>query len=367
MEVTKAPAGRKRDHEKLFIVDTDVHHGSESWSDLYPYLSQVYAERLRDHGGSGPSSQYWHNGGDRGRRADFLDRDDPLESTRRQLLDDCEIDIAILTGSTANGACRMPDVDLGSAICCAFNDYTLEHWVASDARFRVAMAVNTQDPFGMAKEIDRIGSHPAVIAIIMPGGATKPYGNRVYDPIYEACERNRLAVMIHFSGEGVGINGPPTAAGWPTHYVEGRMMRAPIYMAHMASFIFEGTFEKFPGLRIVNVEAGFAWMPWYLWRMDSDWKALRYQVPWVKKPPSEYVKEHVRVNTQPIDEPENERDLEQIIEWMHGDQTLLFGSDYPHFDFDDPRKTLTRLPDKLRRRIFGESAIETFPKLQPVD
>ena len=151
MEVTKAPARRKRDHEKLFIVDTDVHHGSESWSDLYPYLSQVYAERLRDHGGSGPSSQYWHNGGDRGRRADFLDRDDPLESTRRQLLDDCEIDIAILTGSTANGACRMPDVDLGSAICCAFNDYTLEHWVASDARFRVAMAVNTQDPFRYGK------------------------------------------------------------------------------------------------------------------------------------------------------------------------------------------------------------------------
>jgi len=50
---------------------------------------------------------------------------------------------------------------------------------------------------------------------------------------------------------------------------------------------------------------------------------------------------------------------------VHGDRILLFGSDYPHFDFDDPRKTLTRLPDKLRRRIFGESALETFPKLRP--
>lgn len=367
MEATKAPAKRKRDQEKLFIVDTDVHHGFESWSDLYPYLSQVYAERLREHGGGGPTSQYWHNGGMRGRRADFLDADNLLESTRRQLLDDCEIDIAILTGSSAYGACGIPDADFGSAICRAFNDYTLEHWVARDERFRAAMAINTQDPLGMAKEIDRIGAHPAVVAIIMPGGATKPYGNRFYDPIYEACERNRLAVMIHFNGEGVGINGPPTAAGWPSHYVEGRMMRAPVYMAHMASFIFEGAFEKFPGLRVVNVEAGFAWMPWYLWRMDSDWKSLRYQVPWVKRPPSEYVKEHVRVNTQPIDEPENERDLEQIIEWMQGEQTLLFGSDFPHFDFDDPRQTLTRLPDRLRRRVFGESALETFHKLQPLD
>lgn len=355
---------RKEKKQELLIVDTDVHHGVSGWADLYPYLPQVYAERLRDHGGSGPSSQYWHNGGIRGTRADLLDLDDTLESTRRQLLDDCEIDIAILTGSSAYGACTMPDVDLGSAICCAFNDYSLEHWIASDERLRLAMAVNSQDPISMAKEIDRIGSHPAIVAIIMPGGATKPYGSRVYDPIYEACERNRLAVMIHFNGEGVGINGPPTAAGWPSHYVEGRMMRAPVYMAHLASYIFEGTFEKFPGLRVVNIEAGFAWMPWYLWRMDADWKSLRYQVPWVKKPPSEYVKKHVRVNTQPIDEPENERDLETIIEWMHGDQILLYGSDFPHFDFDDPRKTLTRLPDKLRQRIFGESALETFHKLQ---
>ena len=257
MEVSPAPVRPKRDREKLYIVDTDVHHGISGPSDLFPYLPKFYAERLREHGGSGPSSQYWHNGGSRGTRADFMDLDDRILSTRRQLLDDCEIDIAILTGLCAYGVCGMPDADFGSAICRAFNDYTLEHWVASDERFRMAMAVNTQDPLGMAKEIDRIGSHPAVIAIIMPGGATKPYGNRVYDPIYEACERKRLAVMIHFGGEGVGISGPPTAAGWPSHYVEGRMMRAPVYMAHMASFIFEGTFEKFPGLARGQCRSGF--------------------------------------------------------------------------------------------------------------
>ena len=367
MQLEKTLSRRQQKAQDLYIVDTDVHHKIQSWSELYPYLPQVYAERLRDHGGGGPSSQYWHNGGVRGTRADFLDTDSPVESTRRQLLDDCEIDIAILTGSSVYGASGLPDAEFGSAICRAFNDFTLDTWVASDDRFRVAMAVNTQDPLGMAKEIDRIGSHPAVVAIIMPGGATKPYGNRVYDPMYEACERNRLAVMIHFNGEGVGINGPPTAAGWPSHYLEARMMRVSVYAAHMASYIFEGTFEKFPGLKVVNVECGFAWMPWYLWRMDSDWKGLRHQAPWVKRPPSEYVKDHVRVNTQPIDEPDNERDLEKIIEWMHGDKTLLFGSDYPHFDFDDPRQTLTRLPDKLRRRIFAESALETFHKLQPPD
>lgn len=342
------------------IVDTDVHHGINDWSDLYPYLPEVYTERLRDHGGAGPSSQFWHNGGIRGTRADFLDMHDPITSTRQQLLDECGIDIAILTGSSAYGASRMPDADFGSAISRAFNDYTLEHWLPADDRFRYAMAINTQNPVASAEEIDRIGDDPRIIAVLMPGGAPKPYGNRFYDPIYAACARNKLAVMIHFNGEGQGINGPPTPAGWPSHYIEGRMARASVYQAHVASYIFEGTFEKFPSLKVVNVEAGFAWVPWYLWRMDSDWKALRRQVPWVKRAPSEYVIDHIRFNTQPIDEPEKETDLLKIIEWMHGDQTLLFGSDYPHFDFDDPRQTLTKIPDVLRQRIFVGNALDTF-------
>lgn len=347
------------------IVDTDVHHGIQDRSDLYPYLSRVYMERMRDHGATGgPSSPYWHNGGLRGTRADFENMADPIGSTRTQLLDACGVDIAILTGASVYYASRLPDIDFGAAICRAFNDYTLDHWIAADSRFRAAIAINPQNPAASAEEINRLGANPAVIAVIMPGGAPRPYGNRFYDPIYAACERNNLAVMIHFNGEGEGINGPPTSAGWPSHYVEGRMARASVYQAHTASYIFEGTFEKFPGLRVINIEAGFGWVPWFLWRMDSDYKALRHQVPWVKRLPSEYIQEHVRFNTQPIDEPPTERDLERLIEWMYGDKTLVFGSDYPHFDFDDPLITLTRLPAELRQRVFAGNALDTFPKLR---
>ena len=43
-----------------------------------------------------------------------------------------------------------------------------------------------------------------------------------------------------------------------------------------------------------------------LWRLDTYWKALRSEVPWVKRPPSEYVADHVRLATQPIERPDDD-------------------------------------------------------------
>ena len=51
---------------------------------------------------------------------------------------------------------------------------------------------------------------------------------------------------------------------------------------------------------------------------------------------------------------------------MDGKNTLMFASDYPHWDWDDPRNTLTQVQGDLRQRIFVENALETFPKLARV-
>ncbi|WP_051355363.1 amidohydrolase family protein [Mesorhizobium erdmanii] len=374
MEKTMNSGLVKSSRKKLTIVDTDVHHCYRTKSELFPYLSKFNAERFAEWGFGGiEMDPHASSGGYHGTRVDFEEQDNgeilgsngDAQSCGKRLLDAHGIDLGILTGGPAQTASALADVDYGSALCRAFNDYSLEHWLAKDARFRLNLAINSQDPLGAAAEIDRLGSHPAVCGIMLSCGATRPFGQRFYHPIYEACARHGLAVTMHFGSEGAGINPPPSPAGWPSYYIEMRLLRPPSYAVHLASFIFEGVFEKFPTLKVAMVESGFAWVAPLMWKMDLDWKGLRRWTPWVKRLPSEYLMEHFRFGTQPLDEPADPEALKQIINWIGGSRTLMFASDFPHWDSDDPMMTLSDQPEDLRRRIFAENAIETYKLALP--
>src|SRR5437868_6101485 len=82
----------------------------------------------------------------------------------------------------------------------------------------------------------------------------------------------------------------------------------------------------------------------------------RAEVPHLKRRPSEYVREHFWFTTQPIDEPDQANHLRSLIEWVGVDR-LLFSSDYPHWDFDDPRFAFrTPLGEAERLKIFNGNA-----------
>ncbi|MEX1016287.1 MAG: amidohydrolase family protein [Phycisphaeraceae bacterium] len=366
------PAGAVRSASCFTLVDTDIHHCLAGTSDLLPYLSKYDQVRLKQFGTGGTGDPYAYNGGIHGRRADVVNEGKWVEpgsnisKVVHEHLDPGGFDIGILTGQSVYGASAIADISYAASLCRAFNDWTIEHWLPADRRFRFCMAIGTQDPIAAAREIDRIGDHPQICGVLMPGGTPRPFGQRFYNPIFEACCQHHLTPAIHFFSEGGGINPAPTPAGYPGSYAESRASRFTIYLAHLASLIYEGTFETFPDLKVAMLECGFAWVPSALWRMDSDWKGLRQQTPWVKRLPSEYVIEHVRFNSQPVDEPPRRRDVEQLVTWMHGDQTLMFGSDFPHWDYDDPARTLTELPAPLRQRVMADNAAEVF-RLQPLE
>jgi predicted TIM-barrel fold metal-dependent hydrolase len=80
--------------------------------------------------------------------------------------------------------------------------------------------------------------------------------------------------------------------------------------------------------------------------------------------PSEYFREHIRVGSQPMLEPESNGQFWMMLDALHADETLVFSSDWPHFDWDDPATTFPKLPERLHRRVFAENARELFG-LQP--
>ncbi|HEX5502547.1 MAG TPA: amidohydrolase family protein, partial [Thermomicrobiales bacterium] len=269
-------------------------------------------------------------------------------------LDPYHVEYGILLGQEYRPIPTLPDADYAAALARAYNDWTIEHWLAREERLRACAIVPAQDPKLAAKEIERVGPHPSVVGVLVPNGARVPYGQRCYDPLYDACAGLDLPLVLHTGSEGPGMNGQES------YYIEKRQNRAVGYMGHLASMVFEGLFERYPTLRVVFVEGGFVWLPAFLWRMDADWKMLRSETPWVERPPSEYVFEHCRFTTQPLESPEPPSRLLTVFAWAEAERTLLFASDYPHFDFDSPAESLPPLPDDLRRRVLAENARECF-------
>lgn len=345
------------------VIDCDIHQFLPNIQALYPYLSRARQEDMAQYGLRMPGDGGYLNGGDRGYRIDAWPEDggrpcSTVEMLQAKHLDLYNIEYGLLLGQDLRSIPNMPDSDFAADLARAYNDWMVEHWLDRDDRLKGAAFIASQIPQQAAKEIERAAKHPDVVAVAGINGVRFPYGQRFYDPIFETCEALGLPFVIHTGGEGV--NGQPTPAGYPSYYIEFRQARQMGYMAHLASMVFEGLFIRFPRLQVVFVEGGFIWLAPYLWKLDSDWRGLRRHTPWVEKPPSEYILEHVKFTSQPIETAERPRQLTTILEWAHAERTLLFASDYPHWDFDSPANALPFMPDEMLHNVLSDSARAIF-------
>ncbi len=348
-------------HDKT-IVDCDVHQAYRSLSDIYPYLSRHWIEYTRDSGFSKlPYSAYPKvvNGGERldARPPDGGPAGSDLALMRRQLLDQYGIECAILTGNFQN-ASLLPNADFAAAYCRAVNDWTIDCWLERDGRLRGSLTLPLQDIDASVKEVRRIGEDPRIVQVLLSVGSNVPYGNRQFDPLWRACEELGLRVALHTGGTGVMY--PPTAVGWPSYYIEWHTNLSQVFQAQLVSLVCEGTFEKFGRLGVALLEGGFTWLPHVMWRLDKNWRGLRREVPWLKRPPSEYIRDHVRLTTQPIEEPARPESLLDLIHAVDAEGMLMYASDYPHWDFDAPVAVFPTGNGELKRRIASTNALDFY-------
>jgi len=253
-----------------------------------------------------------------------------------------------------------PEPDFGAAVCAAMNDVLINDWLPADSRLRTSLIVSPTDPLKAAQEIHRLGDHPGVAQVIMPSGGQMSYGHRFFHPIYEAAVAHNLPVAIHPGTEGVGISGVPTAAGYPSSYLEWHTGLIASYMAHLISLVSEGTFQRFPTLRFVMMEAGALWLPPLLWRFDKNWMGLRQTTPWLDRAPSKIIADHILLTTQPIEEPDASAHFRAMLDMFDVGKMLMFSSDFPHWDGDTPDFAARAFPAALRGRVMAETARELY-------
>jgi predicted TIM-barrel fold metal-dependent hydrolase len=97
-----------------------------------------------------------------------------------------------------------------------------------------------------------------------------------------------------------------------------------------------------------------------MWRLDKNWKTLRAETPWLDQRPSDYIRQNIRFTSQPVEEPDDPAHLLDIFDMMDAQQTLLFSSDYPHWDNDSPEYGLPTLPDDLHDAIYFQNALDLY-------
>jgi predicted TIM-barrel fold metal-dependent hydrolase len=350
---------------RLRCVDCDVHHDLPSYDELRPFLAREWHPWL-ENGGPLTASRYYANTGS-GRMDDAVREEDDLcagdpDWVVQQLMTRYRIDVGILTGSIVTLTVQHNE-RFWAAIASAFNDWTLEKWVRPHRCFKGSILVPAQDPVASAAEIRRLGDDPGMVQVLMASAARISYGQRHHWPIYAAAVEHGLPVAIHVGAEGVGIANPPTSVGYPSTYLEYHTDHSLTMMAHCVSLVTEGVFEAFPTLEFLFVEGGVCWAPHVMWRLDRLYPRFKAEVPYLKRLPSEYVLDHCRFSTQPIEEPEDGRQLLQMFDMLQAERTVLFASDYPHWDFDNPLAAFSFIPRErqaLKRRIFVENALDLY-------
>jgi predicted TIM-barrel fold metal-dependent hydrolase len=132
-------------------------------------------------------------------------------------------------------------------------------------------------------------------------------------------------------------------------------------MHHLSSFLTHGVFEKFPTLKVLFKEHGFTWVPWLIWNLDAQYPLLRRENPLVKRPPSEYFREHVFCGAQPFPDPPEKGQLIELLDAFGGmEDVLVYSSDYAHWDGEDLQRVAQKLPANWHRKFFHDNAARFY-------
>ncbi|HEY3755479.1 MAG TPA: amidohydrolase family protein [Opitutaceae bacterium] len=242
--------------------------------------------------------------------------------------------------------------DASAAFATAANEWLFHHWLVADRRLRASIVVPSPFPELAAREIDRWANQPGWVQVLLPVRSPEPYGSKNYRPLFAAAARHGLPVALHYGG---APGNPPTPAGWSTLFMEEYAGMTGVFQTQVISLVAGGVFDEFPALKIVLVESGFTWLPAMLWRFDKNWKGLRREIPWVRRPPSDYIREHFRATIAPGDGPDDPEGLAAMIDDLGIDDLLLYASDYPHEHGDAAAAWWSGLGAKRRNRIGSEN------------
>jgi predicted TIM-barrel fold metal-dependent hydrolase len=276
---------------------------------------------------------------------------DPVERIKDMTLDGVDAEVLYCGLTMFLYGCQ--DLALQKDAFQAYNTWAAEYCSYNPKRLIGVASVSIHDLDWSLREIERVtkaGMRGILISADPP--AERRYGDRVYDPLWAECERLGLPVTMHIL---TGSSG--TGAG-PDHIVQ--YMKMPMQIAtSVCEMITLGVFERFPNLKVVAAENDAGWIAHYLNRLSHASYRWSYEYPEMKQSGDFYWRRNVRCTFQD--------DVAAVAtRHMVGVETLMWASDYPHFDSTWPKsrefieKNFGDIPEAEQRLFLGENMARLY-------
>ena len=367
---------RQQAHQRRFddltIVDVDAHHyEGEHMGEILPFMESDVLRQLSVQGRSRnsllPQEIGYQDMGGRITRYP-LRSSEKTESGRvrdvqlgERWMDAMGVDYSCLfpTGMLAIGT--HPQKEMEIELCWAYSRWVTEKVLPeSGGRMYSMLNLPFSDPDVCLRHVENFGDRKGVTGFMITSVRTLPVHDNAYMKVYRAIEERGLSLAFHS-----GVNwGEPVFRGC-NRFLSVHALGFTFYnILHCTNWVVNGMGERFPKLPVMWVEAGLAWVPFLMQRLDHEFMLRPAEAPLLKKKPSDYMRDMFYAS-QPM-ETQDQQALECTFRMINAETQLLYSSDYPHWDFDLPSTIwdLKFLPEKAKHNILGGTAARLF-KLPP--
>ena len=270
------------------------------------------------------------------------------------------IDIQVLFGGLSIGVTGFSDVGFARDFASTYNDWLLDEICGRyPERLKGVCSVALQDVDASVEELERVAAKGAAGVTIPPVVGDRNLDDPQLLPFFAAAEDADIALAVH---SAPGMNLPLPAADRFSNYVQVHTLSFPIDpMVAFTALAYGGVLDRFPRLRIVHLEAGVGWVPYFIDRVQEHREKRADMVPDMKSDPHEYIARGQTWFSFECEDPFVDLYVERF-----GADSLVFASDYPHWDCDFPgtveeaRQHNAKLGDEAVRKLMGANALRLY-------
>jgi len=240
-------------------------------------------------------------------------------------LDRANVDVQVIY-NTLLFAPLTEDDALQTALEISYNKWIEQRCNEAPDRLRWTAVIPMRDPKAAVKEIHRVKQAGAVALVCFGTVGEKMLHAPEFDPIWAAAQEVGLPIAVH--------------VGWPNgamrdmcdeHSSSLNVSFTLPLLIGFYSFAGGGILDRFKKLKVIFLEGGCGWLPWYLERMDHYYPVAEFFrssfgfEPITSKSPEAY-KDRIYVTTE-----SDERLLPQVIEYL-GEDNVMVSEDMPHLE-----------------------------------